>query len=61
MVKLRKPTKLKLCMCKQTSTPPYCDGTHETLAVEPEAEPEPAPTPALGPPTQPGEATEATS
>jgi CDGSH iron-sulfur domain-containing protein 3 len=22
---------IALCMCKQTKTPPFCDGTHETL------------------------------
>lgn len=27
-IKLKKKTKVKLCQCKQTGTPPYCDGSH---------------------------------
>ena len=25
----------KYCRCKQTSTPPYCDGSHEGSGIEP--------------------------
>lgn len=32
-----KKSKVELCGCKYTSTPPYCDGTHVRLKAEADA------------------------